>query len=261
MFACCPLIVSHETLKGINSHSLICQVSSAPQFTGGRANIPADQGKGAFFLDDAKGVFVVSFSNLSNVSPDVDAGGAGPLAGGCTLVCHIFAGDATGGGREGDDILRAGFYTGAAAHTTVVVHHGKIVLSHAQGVKGADINTGPHPNTADGAEFASAVEHDRCAAIRRSVVGEDRFGLTHTVDATAQREIGFLFSDILTQDGSNSLGRLKSAHHTGVGWYASGCHGLSRGSASGFTTAPAIGLGQRVRDGKNLWVLPHIKYP
>jgi hypothetical protein len=49
-----------------------------------------NQRKGAFFLDGEKRPLIVSSAYLSDVTPDVNAGRASALTGGCALIRGIF---------------------------------------------------------------------------------------------------------------------------------------------------------------------------
>ena len=141
-----------------------------------------------------------------------------------------------------------------------MVYHGEVVLSHAQGVKGANLDAGTHPDTADSAELASAIEHDGSAAVGCPIIGKDRIGLTHTVDATAQCKIGFFFFDLLTQNRSHGLGCFKSAYDTNVTFDPSRRHGLCGRAASRLAASSAVGSRKTVRNGEHFGVFPHIEY-
>jgi hypothetical protein len=136
-------MVCHKALQWINGYSLIDQVSAATEFTWSRTDVTANQRKRALFLDDAEGLLIISVAYLANVARNIDAGGAGPLAGCGTLIRDIFADYPPGLGSKRHNVLGTGINTSPATHTATIIYHGQVIITHVQGPELTDLYAGP----------------------------------------------------------------------------------------------------------------------
>jgi len=96
---------------------------------------------------------IVAQGNLPDVFPDVDTGRAGPLAWSGAFFGSVLPHDATGDGRQINNVLRADALAGAATGAFLLVHHRQSIRSHGDGIKRAGLYTGSQAQAADRANL------------------------------------------------------------------------------------------------------------
>ena len=253
-------VVGCKPLQVVDGHGFIHQVSATLVLAGMDTDSAADQRERIGLLDLPNRSQVVAFLDLPDVDGNFDTGRTGSLA-----RCRAFLGgvlpfNSPGVGGQGDDVLGADPFAGAAAGAFLQVHHRKVVGPHGKGVKGAGPGTGSQSDAPDGANLGPPVKQDGRPAIPDPFIHEFQVRILVPVGAAGPRHVGLSGLELHAQDLGDLGRQVRTAGHAGRGRGLAGHNGFRIGRAARQSTSAAVGARQGAGHGFHLGIHIHVEY-
>ena len=253
-------VIGHKAFQEIDCNGLIEELSSADVFTGSGTDSADDGGEWVSFLDNLDGTSVVFQLNLFYIFTDIDAGGAGPLAGCRTILGGVLTDNAACNRGQGDDMFWTDPFACTAPGAFDFVHHGKTIGSHGDGIERAYLCTGSKTQASDPADFHPSVDEGGSPAISQTVIKIFYVGSLETIGTSRSGNIRFFGFNSDAQYSGNGFGNFRTRCHTGIGRRFSGNNRFCICAAAGKTAAPAIGTWKGFIDSDNQGIHINIKY-
>ncbi len=228
-FAGVHLIIGHKAFELVDGDRfVIFDGPAAVVFTGVGADPAAGQEQGVSFPNGMNRPFVIPFPDLGDVFRYIDFRRAGLLTWREGVLGLVEFEEPLAHGPDGEDLFRAGLFTGAATHALCLIDFRVTVLSHMDGVKTACVDAVSKTETADAAHPPAAVESSQGAATRDAhvmvvvfgpvpaqavILGEFRFGRSRVY----AHDSGHLKNCFLIRNDADTRGGFTGYHRHGGG--------------------------------------------
>jgi len=213
----------------------------------------------AAFLDYLDRTMMIAQGDLPDIFTNIDTGRTASLARGRALLVRILPHNATGNGRQVDDVLGADPFASPAAGAFFFNDNGQALGSHDDRIEGAGFGTGPQPQAADGTDFHAAAQQRHRSTVIQAIINIFRSGIVHPEITAGPGDIRLFGLDFDPHNFGNGFRHFSTGRHTRVGGGDTGHDRFGIGAATRQPTTASVGTRQSVFNRLDLGIDVHIK--